>query len=210
MIQGDEGSAIPENVFEVIEGALSEAGDEGKTAKLMLGGNPNFASGRTLQRVHAQQRTLSRRHDHWRPGMVREFKHQARRLRARAWPRLSLEAREAEAIATRWRRSTARTARSMTCACVVSFPAAADDVVIPWEWANRARNGPCPSLIRLPIRSPWSCDPVARRRRGDCDWSLPSRALLQAMGFQERHDLDNARHQRGARGRVAGSGYARA
>lgn len=45
MIQGDEGSAIPDPVFEVIEGALSEAGDEGKTAKLMLGGNPNFTSG---------------------------------------------------------------------------------------------------------------------------------------------------------------------
>lgn len=45
LIQGDEGSAIPENVFEVIEGALSEAGDEGKVAKLQLGGNPNFTTG---------------------------------------------------------------------------------------------------------------------------------------------------------------------
>jgi hypothetical protein len=45
MIQGDEGSAIPENVFEVIEGTLSEAGDDGKIAKLLLGGNPNFTSG---------------------------------------------------------------------------------------------------------------------------------------------------------------------
>lgn len=45
MIQGDEGSAIPDNVFEVIEGTLSEAGDEGKLAKFMLGGNPNFTTG---------------------------------------------------------------------------------------------------------------------------------------------------------------------
>lgn len=41
----DEASAVPKNVFEVIEGALSEAGDQGRVAKLLMGGNPNFNDG---------------------------------------------------------------------------------------------------------------------------------------------------------------------
>ena len=45
MIQGDEASAIPPDVFEVIEGIMSEAGETGKTAKLVLTGNPNFTAG---------------------------------------------------------------------------------------------------------------------------------------------------------------------
>lgn len=45
MIQCDEASAIPDPVFEVIEGALSEAGEEGKRAILVLTGNPNFNAG---------------------------------------------------------------------------------------------------------------------------------------------------------------------
>lgn len=45
LILADEASAIPANVFEVMEGALSEAGELGKTAKLLMAGNPNFNSG---------------------------------------------------------------------------------------------------------------------------------------------------------------------
>jgi hypothetical protein len=44
-IQVDEASGVPQEVFEVIEGALSEAGEEGKIAKLLLAGNPNFTAG---------------------------------------------------------------------------------------------------------------------------------------------------------------------
>ena len=45
MVQGDEASAIPPDVFEVIEGILSNAEDEGGVAKLLLMGNPNFNAG---------------------------------------------------------------------------------------------------------------------------------------------------------------------
>ncbi len=45
LLIADEASAIAPNVFEVMEGALSEAGEEGKVAKLLMGGNPNFNSG---------------------------------------------------------------------------------------------------------------------------------------------------------------------
>lgn len=45
MVQGDEASAIATDVFEVIEGILSNADTEGETAKLVLMGNPNFNAG---------------------------------------------------------------------------------------------------------------------------------------------------------------------
>jgi len=48
LIEADEASGIPENVFEVMEGALSEADDDPaaeKVALLLMNGNPNFCSG---------------------------------------------------------------------------------------------------------------------------------------------------------------------
>lgn len=45
MVQCDEGSGVAPPVFEVIEGALSEAGQGHKVAKLIMMGNPNFTGG---------------------------------------------------------------------------------------------------------------------------------------------------------------------
>jgi len=45
MVQGDEASGIPPDVFEVVEGIMSNAGEEGQIAKLLLMGNPNFNAG---------------------------------------------------------------------------------------------------------------------------------------------------------------------
>ena len=45
LIEADECSGIPADVFEVIEGTLSEAGEDGKIAKLLAAGNPNFTAG---------------------------------------------------------------------------------------------------------------------------------------------------------------------
>ena len=52
MVQGDEASAIPPDVFEVIEGIMSDAGTEGMTAKLLLMGNPNFTAGEFYNAFH--------------------------------------------------------------------------------------------------------------------------------------------------------------
>ncbi len=52
MVQGDEASAIPPDVFEVIEGIMSNAEDEGQTAKLVLTGNPNFTAGELYNAFH--------------------------------------------------------------------------------------------------------------------------------------------------------------
>lgn len=45
MIQADEASGVPGNVFEVIEGALSESDLPGSEALLLMTGNPNFTAG---------------------------------------------------------------------------------------------------------------------------------------------------------------------
>lgn len=52
MVQGDEASAIPPDVFEVIEGIMSNAEEEGQTAKLVLTGNPNFTAGEFYNAFH--------------------------------------------------------------------------------------------------------------------------------------------------------------
>lgn len=60
MIQGDEASGIPQDVFEVIEGALSEAGEIGKTAKLLLAGNPNFNAGEFFAAFNKNKKLYNR------------------------------------------------------------------------------------------------------------------------------------------------------
>lgn len=52
MIQADESSAVPQAVFEVVEGTLSEAGENGRIAKLIMGGNPNFTTGELFNAFH--------------------------------------------------------------------------------------------------------------------------------------------------------------
>lgn len=52
LILGDEASGIPPEVFEVIEGTLSEAGEDGKVAKLAVAGNPNFTAGELYDIFH--------------------------------------------------------------------------------------------------------------------------------------------------------------
>jgi hypothetical protein len=52
MVQCDEGSGVAPPVFEVIEGALSEAGQNHKVAKLIMMGNPNFTGGEFYNAFH--------------------------------------------------------------------------------------------------------------------------------------------------------------
>lgn len=60
MVQADEMSGIEADVFEVIEGILSEAGEEGKTALLLGMGNPNFNAGEFYNAFHANKELYER------------------------------------------------------------------------------------------------------------------------------------------------------
>jgi len=59
MVQGDEASAIPPDVFEVIEGIMSNAEEEGQTAKLLLTGNPNYTAGEFYNAFHKNSNLYS-------------------------------------------------------------------------------------------------------------------------------------------------------
>lgn len=60
MVQCDEGSGVAPEVFEVIEGALSEAGQDHKVAKLIMMGNPNFTGGEFYNAFHKNKGLYSR------------------------------------------------------------------------------------------------------------------------------------------------------
>lgn len=60
MIQVDEASGVPQNVFETIEGALSDAEDVGGTAILVLTGNPNFTMGELYDAFHKNAAVYNR------------------------------------------------------------------------------------------------------------------------------------------------------
>ena len=60
MVQCDEGSGVAPPVFEVIEGALSEAGSDHKVAKLIMMGNPNFTGGEFYNAFYKNKALYSR------------------------------------------------------------------------------------------------------------------------------------------------------
>ncbi len=60
MVQGDEASGIPPEVFEVIEGIMSNAGEHGQIAKLLLMGNPNFNGGEFYNAFHKNKDLYAR------------------------------------------------------------------------------------------------------------------------------------------------------
>lgn len=143
MIQGDEGSAIAENVFEVIEGAMSEAGDEGKTAKLMIGGNPNFASGELYNVFHRNNElyhgvtitgdpewfaSLKIKQGDYVPGHGHVY--YSSRVRKKYVDTMAKKYGKDSSIFDVRVRGI--------------FPRSADDVVIPWAWANAMRGMPLP------------------------------------------------------------------
>lgn len=143
MIQADEMSAIPDDVFEVMEGALSEAGDEGKTAKLLGGGNPNFASGelynvfnRNNELYHAITITgdpewfasLGIPNGAWIDG--HGYVYYSPRVKAKYVHTMEKKYGRDSAIFDVRVRGI--------------FPRAADDCVIPWTWANAMRGKEAP------------------------------------------------------------------
>jgi phage terminase large subunit len=146
LIQGDEGSAIPDPVFEVIEGALSEAGDEGKIAKLMLGGNPNFTSGELFNAFGRNQELYHRVTITGDPEWFESLNiEQGGYHPQHGYVYLSARVRK------RYRETMAKKYGLDSAVYDVRvrgiFPRAAEDVVIPWEWAERAQEMEMPTIF---------------------------------------------------------------
>lgn len=60
LVLGDEASGIPQNVFEVIEGILTNADEHGLEAKLLLAGNPTQISGEFYDSFHKNKLLYAR------------------------------------------------------------------------------------------------------------------------------------------------------
>jgi hypothetical protein len=120
-------------VFEVIEGALSEAGEDGKIAKLLMAGNPNFNSGE-LHDAFTKNSDLYERititgDPEW------EIKQGGyHKDHGRIYYSKRVKKKYVDTIIKKYGKDSA----VFDVRVKGIFPRAADDAIIPLEWAERA------------------------------------------------------------------------
>ncbi len=137
MIQGDEASAIPEEVFEVIEGTLSEAGEEGKVAKLLIGGNPNFNSGELYNAFNKNKELYHCVSVTGDPKLLDELvvkQGEHHRLHGRIYYSPRVKATYINNMTKKYGEDSA----IFDVRVRGIFPRAADDAIFPFEWVQRA------------------------------------------------------------------------
>jgi phage terminase large subunit len=176
LILADEASAIPPNVFEVIEGALSEAGEDGKTAKLLMAGNPNFNAGELFDAFNKNRELYER---FTITGDVRLLKAlgieqgEVSRDHGRVYYSKRVKPKYCDNIAKKYGIDSA----VYDVRVRGIFPRNADDTVIPLEWAERAQLLDVPSYDARADMVTLVCDPsrggaaetvIGRFRKGVC------------------------------------------
>jgi phage terminase large subunit len=144
MIIGDEASAIPENVFEVIEGALSEAGDDGKIAKLLLNGNPNYTTGELYNAFNRNKDLYYRITITGDPDFAATLGSTGHGDDTKEHGHLYYSPRVKPRYVSNMARKYGLDSAVFDVRVKGIFPRAADDAVIPFEWAQRA------SMLALP------------------------------------------------------------
>lgn len=137
LILADEASAIPPNVFEVIEGTLSEAGEDGKVAKIVMAGNPNFNSGELHDAFYRNKELYDRLtitgDPEWfaKLNLAQGSYHPEH---GRVYYSKRVKPKYVQTIARKYGRDSA----VFDVRVRGIFPRAADDAIIPLEWAERA------------------------------------------------------------------------
>lgn len=145
MIQADEASGVPTDVFEVIEGALSEAGEEGKTSKLVINGNPNFTSGELFDAFNKNRELYHRltvTGDPMLLGKLGIVHGQDTKENGRVYFSPRVKEKYRNVIETKYGLDSAVydvRVRGM-------FPRHDDKSIIPLEWAERARGKEIPKF----------------------------------------------------------------
>lgn len=137
MIIGDEASAIPENVFEVIEGAMTEAGEEGKVAKLILNGNPNFTAGELFNAFGKNKELYHRITVTGDPSLLDELgikQGDDHPFNGRVYYSQRVKKRYVDTMAKKYGADSA----IFDVRVRGLFPRVSDECVIPYEWAARA------------------------------------------------------------------------
>jgi hypothetical protein len=144
-IIADEASAVGKPVFEVIEGTLSEAGEGGKIAKLLMGGNPNFNSGELHDAFYRnaemyERVTITGDPDFLASLAIEQGAYHAEHGRVYYSPRVSKK------YVSNIIRKYGKDSAVYDVRVRGIFPRAADDAIIPLEWAERAAGMDFPSF----------------------------------------------------------------
>ena len=158
LILADEASAIPPNVFEVIEGALSEAGEDGKTAKLLMAGNPNFNGGELFDAFNRNKEMYERFTITGDKALLKALGVEqggVHRDHGRVYYSPRVKPKYCENIAKKYGKDSA----VYDVRVRGIFPRAADDAVIPLEWAERAQLIELPKYDRVADAVTLVCDP---------------------------------------------------
>lgn len=147
-IEIDEASGVPQDVFEVVEGAMTEAGDDGKVAKLFIAGNPNFTTGELFD-AFGKNKDLYRRYTiTGDPLLLAELK--VKQGGSQAQNGLVYHSAR---VKEKYRSLIARKYGDEGAVYDVRvrgmFPRQDDSAVIPLEWAERARGRDLPSFDRI-------------------------------------------------------------
>lgn len=179
----DEASAVPSNVFEVIEGALSDA--EGKTgkSKLAMAGNPNFASGELFDAFGRN-------------------KHLYRRFTLSGDPETKFTNRDGQSyvskrVSATYRRTIGEKYGYNGPVYDVrvrgQFPAMDDRAVLPLEWLERAQHLPLPHFDDVADGVIIALDPA---RYGEDESALCVRRRNAIIKLEARGKLSNVENAR--------------
>lgn len=155
----DEASAIPGPVFEVIEGALSDAGEAGGESKLLMCGNPNFASGELFDAFN-KNASLYRRYTLSGDPDVQKTKRDGMLYVSK---RVTQQYRDTIA------RKYGKNSPIYDVRVRGQFPKADSKAIFPLEWLERAQHLPLPLFDQIRDGVVIACDPA---REGDDESTL--------------------------------------
>lgn len=150
MIQADEMSGIAPEVFEVIEGTLSEAGEDGKTAFLLCMGNPNFTAGEFYNAFHANKELYERITVSGDPAIFSMI--DAEEVNGVYHPqhgRVYLSKRVTRKYVNTMRKKYGETGGVFDVRVRGLFPRQEDSAIIPLEWAQRAAGRDLPNFDKI-------------------------------------------------------------
>jgi hypothetical protein len=139
MIQADEASGVAGNVFEVIEGALSEADLPGSEAMLMMTGNPNFTAGEFYNAFYKNADIYKRYTITGDPTT----------MPTKNCGKFYFSERVTEKYRRNMGKKYGTTGSVYDVRVRGMFPRMDDGAVIPLEWAERAVRVPLPSFDRV-------------------------------------------------------------
>lgn len=137
LIQADEASGIPENVFEVIEGIMSDAGADGHVGKLVIDGNPNFTAGELYHAFNKNKELYHRITVTGDPDLLAQLGIEQGQEHAKhglVYYSKRVKPKYVDNMAKKYGRSSA----VFDVRVRGVFPQMDDECVIPYEWAARA------------------------------------------------------------------------